>query len=854
VPSHERLLKWFSFFLPLQAVLRLCQGPNRQEHHAALASADALVPLVMFSLSQGETAVKELAARVLCHLSYASVQNQESINEAGAIPALLQLLAQPARTGSRLLEEAAMALKHLCDRHPPIQKAAAQAGAVPVLVQLLEQASSRVQSAGAAALRALCHRHGANQQLLADSGTVPLLVRMLGEQPLALLDLLWLVIINVTNAVRALGASRACLQQRHACACGGPCWSAQQVFGIAYQRRAFVPAALAGGDSAACQEAAADALGTLCAGPPGAAAVGQLAELGGIAALEQLYRAADDPGVSKAAARALKLSLPGAPLPSRDDGERWLLPCAPSAAACICPELRRRRLASIVACRAYPHTQQLAACHACPLTAARHCRTQVLRRPSLAAATRPLGAGRAACSRAPGRRWQTGGAAMSQELWATLGRARTGCAAPGAAAALLLPRQHSRARLSAAARLLWPLFRPRAAPTHPAASSASTWRPPARPAQASAPLPPQPPRQLALGTWRRRTAGPAGPRQAPARWEWQPPRPSAPGTLHPAALSAAASGRRQAAACCPAAASGPRASAACRPPAALPSQVRACAELAVAVHCPEAAWTIHDVHSDAPLIACLFLHRRGNGLGGANAELVLTHACLPVFAGSADMLRDLLGSSTSTPGRRLLPATAPPVCVGRQQGGGKEAQYSANDGMWEAGAVGVDVTAGGKLLGQLAAPTAGPADDGSTQDDPSSDEEPAAVSDSPVAQRPRDSSSLIVTARQLGVPDLQEMRPTASSSLCVTARQAGNPLELGTARAALLRSDGQQAEGRAAARGGGAAGGGADDAVPARSERAPPAAPAPGSGAPQAAKRRGRRVHPMCLCPAVANE
>jgi hypothetical protein len=166
----------------LQALLGLCQGPDRQEHHTALASADALVPLLMFSLAQGDPAVQELAARVLCHLSYASVQNQESITEAGAIPALLQLLAQPGSTGSGLAEAAAMALKHLCDRHPGIQEAAARAGAVPVLVQLLDQASSRVQSAGAAALRALCRCHGANQQLLGESGAVPPLVGMLGEQ------------------------------------------------------------------------------------------------------------------------------------------------------------------------------------------------------------------------------------------------------------------------------------------------------------------------------------------------------------------------------------------------------------------------------------------------------------------------------------------------------------------------------------------------------------------------------------------------------------------------------------------------------------------------------------------------
>ena len=222
------------------------------------------------------------------------------------------------------------------------------------------------------------------------------------------------------------------------------------------------------------------------------------------------------------------------------------------------------------------------------------------------------------------------------------------------------------------------------------------------------------------------------------------------------------------------------------------------------------------------------------------------------------MLRDLLGASTSTPGRRLLPATAPAVRVG---GGGEEAQYSANDGMWEAGAVGVDLTRDGRP-GQLAAavPTAGPADDAdAAQDGTSSDEEPAAVSDSsPVAQRPRESSSLMVAARQLGVPDLQEMRPRGSSSLCVTARQAGNLLQLATARTALLNSDGRQAgEGQAAAHRGSAAGaagaGTGASAVPAGAVLAP-AAPAADSGAPLTAKRRGRRVHPACLCPAVANE
>jgi HEAT repeat protein len=125
--------------------------------------------------------MQESAAFALCRVSGEGIEAKAAITAAGAIPALVHLLASdsPGVRGT-----AVWALGHLASGHTANQSAVVAAGAVPLLVQLLRPASNTStihQRAAVWALGSLAAEHTANQTAIVAAGAVPLLVQLQGS-------------------------------------------------------------------------------------------------------------------------------------------------------------------------------------------------------------------------------------------------------------------------------------------------------------------------------------------------------------------------------------------------------------------------------------------------------------------------------------------------------------------------------------------------------------------------------------------------------------------------------------------------------------------------------------------------
>jgi hypothetical protein len=119
------------------------------EAKAAIAAAGAIPALVQL-LASDSPGVQMTAASALCILACGHAQSQAAIALAGAIPAFVQLL-RPGPEGD-LQRAAASALSSLAAEHTANQAAFAAAGAIPLLVQLQGSTYAHVREAATGAL------------------------------------------------------------------------------------------------------------------------------------------------------------------------------------------------------------------------------------------------------------------------------------------------------------------------------------------------------------------------------------------------------------------------------------------------------------------------------------------------------------------------------------------------------------------------------------------------------------------------------------------------------------------------------------------------------------------------------
>eukprot|EP00927_Polykrikos_kofoidii_P062596 TRINITY_DN57403_c0_g1_i1.p1 TRINITY_DN57403_c0_g1~~TRINITY_DN57403_c0_g1_i1.p1 ORF type:complete len:902 (+),score=161.87 TRINITY_DN57403_c0_g1_i1:57-2708(+) len=145
----------------------------------AIEQAGAVPPLVeLLSDPEASPDVHEAAVAVLGALAANSAESRVTMAKAGAIPLLVKILKYD-QAGARVV--AARALWGLA-AHVPNQLAIVEAGAIGPLVKLLDDNLSHVRITAAAALCGLASDHKDNQDKIAEAGAIPPLVRLLREE------------------------------------------------------------------------------------------------------------------------------------------------------------------------------------------------------------------------------------------------------------------------------------------------------------------------------------------------------------------------------------------------------------------------------------------------------------------------------------------------------------------------------------------------------------------------------------------------------------------------------------------------------------------------------------------------
>lgn len=284
------------------AAARLHQLTDSAGHHPAIISSGG-IPVLVSCLQSSSLAVQDSAMSVLCMLADGRSDVQQAAVAAGAVPAILRVLA---RSGGGRQEEAHVLdvsatslLGLLASSSLEAQQAIAAAGGIPAMVQRLGSSQGRLrgaasilwrarQAAAATSLGYLGSRNSSNQAAIVQAGGIPALVALLPSSCDSL----------ASAAAQALWQLAGCLavQQAIHAAGGTP----------------LLVRLLGGTRGGEAQEAAAAALANMmCASPAEEPGLGVAAEVaagaaaaGAFPALVQLL-GSGSAGVQQAAAEAV---------------------------------------------------------------------------------------------------------------------------------------------------------------------------------------------------------------------------------------------------------------------------------------------------------------------------------------------------------------------------------------------------------------------------------------------------------------------------------------------------------------------------------------------------------------------